>query len=106
MGDSTESSVASKSSPFHGFSSQDEADNEKMDQEEEDFVQEGGEIELKSQILADFEIGNEASEEEMTISDSDMEKDMKKEVKAPPMEEYVEQTENEEKKDQKEEWTK
>merc|ERR1712029_880308 len=72
------------------------------DQRDEDIVKEGGEIELKSQILADFEIGNEASEEEMTISDSDLEKDMKKDVNALPVEEYVEKIEKEEKTKEKE----
>ena len=73
---------ASKSSPFHGFSSQDEGDNDKEEKEEVTTTGDGDEAaaeskinessqdgQLKNQLIADFGIGQDVSEEDIDNSE-------------------------------------
>ena len=73
---------ANKSSPFHGFSSQDEGDNEKEEGNEkvttsgagaeaaaETKIDESSSGHLKNQLIADFGIGQDVSEEDIENSE-------------------------------------
>ena len=108
--DSVDSS-GSKSSPFHGFSSQEEADGaaaadskdnteavsesndkkadstEEVSNKKEDEMK-NEKVELKSQLLADFGIGNDASEEDVSDSNLSEKGEEKKELKSQLLEDF------------------